>query len=202
MRSKELAERLGISPVTLRQWSGEFARHLSPGAQSAQSPTGNPVHRNYSEEDLAVLRRAKALLAAGLTFAEANRRLCEEPAADERVPTAVEPAVRPDGAAFLQAMQQTMAAAIAAKDEALRSKDETIRSKDETIASLRETLAAKDRHLADVQREHARPSEAVAGTAPAPTAGKIGDERRGREQRRAPGFFDRVAAFLRGEPGV
>lgn len=48
--SKDLVARFGITAETLRQWTHEFKRHLSPGANP-----GGGQHRRFTFEDLEVL---------------------------------------------------------------------------------------------------------------------------------------------------
>lgn len=52
----QAAAALGLSTSTLRRWSTDYARHLSPTAGSAGHK------RSYTADDLATLTRAQALL--------------------------------------------------------------------------------------------------------------------------------------------
>lgn len=72
---KETAEKLDIAPVTLRKWSTEFTSSLSSGASKALTTTGGSAQRRYSDTDIAILRRAKAMLATGLTYVQVKREL-------------------------------------------------------------------------------------------------------------------------------
>ena len=74
---REAADALGIGPSTLRKWSVEFGALLSPGAKEALSPGGGPAYRRYTESDIAILTRAKALMSRGSTYQEARRGLAE-----------------------------------------------------------------------------------------------------------------------------
>ncbi|MGQ9585889.1 MAG: MerR family transcriptional regulator [Anaerolineae bacterium] len=70
----EVAERLDVSPATLRRWSRRFAAYLSEAAQAGgEGETGS--HRRYTEGDLQVLVTIKGLLSEGYTYAQVDRRL-------------------------------------------------------------------------------------------------------------------------------
>lgn len=67
--ANEMANELGISSQTLKNWTRDFAPYLSePG------PLGENGRR-FSEDDVFVLRRIKDHLAAGLTFDETAEEL-------------------------------------------------------------------------------------------------------------------------------
>ena len=53
---------LNVSGSTIRRWSDTFSRHLSPSATAAP--------RRYTEKDVAVLSRVKALSDSGMRIAE------------------------------------------------------------------------------------------------------------------------------------
>jgi DNA-binding MurR/RpiR family transcriptional regulator len=77
-RPREAAAQLGIAPTTLRHWSTQFAALLSSSARKAGGGSVT-AHRRYTTGDVRLLARAKRLLADGLTYAEVQRRLREEP---------------------------------------------------------------------------------------------------------------------------
>lgn len=69
LKPAEVGKRLGMPPSTLRIYSTKFAEVLSEGA--ARPPVtseGKVGYRLYTERDLVVLRKAKELLAQGLTY--------------------------------------------------------------------------------------------------------------------------------------
>lgn len=74
-RAGEVATQLGIPPSTLRLYSVRFAGWLSAGAASPGAVGGRKGHRNYTEGDVVVLGRVKALLSRGRTVAEAQAAL-------------------------------------------------------------------------------------------------------------------------------
>jgi DNA-binding transcriptional MerR regulator len=76
---KEVASKLDISPSTLRAWSVKFAGILSENANPPKEASGRVGRRLYAPEDLAILARAKELLASGLTFERALTVLRTEP---------------------------------------------------------------------------------------------------------------------------
>jgi DNA-binding transcriptional MerR regulator len=65
----EIANELGISTQTLKNWTRDFAPFLSP-----PGPLGENGRR-FSEDDVFVLKRIKDHLAAGLTFEETAEEL-------------------------------------------------------------------------------------------------------------------------------
>ena len=75
MRPGPAAARLGIAANTLRLYSVRFAACLSGTASAPRSAGGGVGHRLYSAGDLAVLKRARELLASGLTYEEALARI-------------------------------------------------------------------------------------------------------------------------------
>lgn len=64
-----VAERLAISPATLRRWSRQFEEFLSPEA------AGHNGRRRYSDADLQLLSRVHELLHMGLSYEQARRQL-------------------------------------------------------------------------------------------------------------------------------
>ena len=76
LRPSEAAARLGMAANTLRVYSTRFAALLSPpAARPTAGRAGRPGHRLYSPEDVALLERARDLVAGGLTYEEALARL-------------------------------------------------------------------------------------------------------------------------------
>jgi DNA-binding transcriptional MerR regulator len=75
---QEVAERLSVSPSTLRRWSREFADHLSGSAGHPQpSPQGEPGHRRYTDRDVTTLLTVKGLLTEGLSYEQVKGRLTD-----------------------------------------------------------------------------------------------------------------------------
>lgn len=68
-RPAVVAERLAISPATLRRWSREFDAFLSPEA------AGHNGRRRYSDADLQLLSRVHELLHMGLSYEQTRRQL-------------------------------------------------------------------------------------------------------------------------------
>ena len=60
----QAADMLGVSTATLRRYSKQFKQHLSKYAQAKR--------RQYTQNDLATLTRAKATIRGGNTTARAN----------------------------------------------------------------------------------------------------------------------------------
>lgn len=75
-RPAEAAAKMGIPASTLRVYSTRFAEILAEMASSPPlSPEGRPGHRLYTLRDLALLERAKSLLAKGMTYEQALAEL-------------------------------------------------------------------------------------------------------------------------------
>jgi DNA-binding transcriptional MerR regulator len=73
---QEVAERLSVSPSTLRRWSREFADYLSVSAgQPEPSAQGEPGHRRYTDHDVTTLLMVKGLLTEGLSYEQVKDRL-------------------------------------------------------------------------------------------------------------------------------
>jgi DNA-binding transcriptional MerR regulator len=67
--SADMAAELGISAQTLKNWTRDFSEFLSP-----PGPLGENA-RQFSEDDIFVLKRIKDHLASGLTFEETAEEL-------------------------------------------------------------------------------------------------------------------------------
>lgn len=142
-RPAHVAQRLAISPATLRQWSNEFGAFLSESARQTLTEAGSHVQRRYTDADIAILQRAKSLLAGGLTYAEVRDRLAEPPAsepasADDSDPPA--PAKPPDS--------DTSSVALAIIEQARLA-----------MASMQQTIEAQAAHLDDLRAERDRANE-------------------------------------------
>ncbi len=74
----DVARELDISTSTLRRWAKEFHPYLSRAAGRPASMGAVGTHRRYTEEDVELLTRAKALLEQGLTYDQAIHRLGRE----------------------------------------------------------------------------------------------------------------------------
>jgi DNA-binding transcriptional MerR regulator len=74
----DVARELDISTSTLRRWAKEFHRYLSKTAGRTDSMAAAGAHRRYTEGDVELLSRAKALLEQGLTYDQVMRRLKSE----------------------------------------------------------------------------------------------------------------------------
>jgi DNA-binding transcriptional MerR regulator len=154
MRPKEVQTALGVSAPTLRAWSGEFAAHLSPGAQSSQTPEGTYTQRRYAASDVAVFRRIKALLDRGLTYEMINEALASDRIGDiihDEPPTA-SASIRTD-----LAIPSADTSAIVGLQEALVRADQALEARAQTIRTL-EQLVATQQSLIEELRERPVPS--------------------------------------------
>jgi DNA-binding transcriptional MerR regulator len=90
----DVSRSLGISPSTLRRWSAEFADLLSDAAGRPEpSPQGEPAHRRYTADDVAVLGQVGDLLRRGLTYRQIAAHLGDKPRSDaEGAPPTSDPA--------------------------------------------------------------------------------------------------------------
>ena len=105
---RHLVNLLNVSGTTVRRWSEVYHRHLSPFATTAP--------RRYTEQDIAVLRRVKALSDSGMREKEIDNLLDQsEPLPPTEPPT--EPQDAPTTAlttfAALVDTQQQIAATLA-----------------------------------------------------------------------------------------
>jgi DNA-binding transcriptional MerR regulator len=91
MKPAEAANRLQMPPSTLRVYSTRFSELLSPAASNPPaSPDGRAGHRLYTENDIAVLAKAKNLLNRGITYDQALNELREEFPSPDRSPFLLE----------------------------------------------------------------------------------------------------------------
>ncbi len=147
-RPLEVAQRLGISPSTLRLWSNHFAPLLSAQARKAPIGAAAPAaQRRYTDQDVDLLTRARDLLSQGLTYEETNRTLRKA----ESLPSAAacERPSKPEAGYPLPDIDLS---------QSLR---EALEAKDKTITALKESLAFMDVYLRTVlqEREDARSRE-------------------------------------------
>ncbi|RUA16268.1 MAG: hypothetical protein DSY55_04560 [Clostridia bacterium] len=75
MRPAEVIQTLGIPASTLRRWSRRFASFLSPEANGDARGHDRRGHRRYTQDDLVILTRCKALLNEGKTLNEVAQHL-------------------------------------------------------------------------------------------------------------------------------
>ena len=154
MRPKEVQSALGVSAPTLRTWSVEFAAHLSPGAQSSQTPEGTYTQRRYDESDVPVFRRIKELLDRGLTYEMINESLASDPIGEifhNEPPAATAPMLTD------LAIPSADTSAIFGLREALARADQALESRAQTIRTL-EQLVATQQSLIEELRERPVPS--------------------------------------------
>ena len=132
-RPGEVATKLGIAAPTLRRWSVQFCDFLSESAGAPASESGSNGERRYSESDIALLRRAQALLDRGLTFDETREELEQSPRdkaeTEEKLQTAMTQGTN----------SAIMSSALAAKDD--------------TIMALKETVLVQKQQIALLERE-------------------------------------------------
>jgi DNA-binding transcriptional MerR regulator len=75
-RPAEVAAELGISTATLRRWTRQFARFLSPVQADPSAPDdGQNAQRRYTSDDLETLLNIKGLLAEGFNYQQVEKRL-------------------------------------------------------------------------------------------------------------------------------
>jgi len=72
----EVARELEVSPSTLRRWAREFEPYLSETAgKPGRTGMGAAVHRRYTQADVDLLTRVRALLVRGMTYGQVIRQL-------------------------------------------------------------------------------------------------------------------------------
>ena len=149
-RPKEVAQRLGIAPSTLRLWSVQFAESLSGPARKEGLGGVGSAQRRYSDEDLSRLLEIKALLGEGLTYGEARRRLArprrESPVQPGAGGIGKPAAVDVDGE--IRSALTVLEEALAAKEKTIAALEEALRAKERAVAALTEALAAKEKTIA------------------------------------------------------
>lgn len=91
---KELSALLHQSPENIRLWSIEFARHLSESA----APKEKRKHRNYTDDDMAVMGLVADYTNRNISFAEIHKALDN----NERMMPAVAIMAQPDQSLALQ----------------------------------------------------------------------------------------------------
>ena len=137
---REIASELGIGSSTLRLWSVQFAADLSASARKASGENSTPwAQRRYTEEDLELLLRVKAMLAQGFTYEEAKHRLRHSQATGARKPGRLIPIGE------LRAVQESSGCS--------SSEQEALQTKDKTIATLKGSLGFLDAYLQAVRQE-------------------------------------------------
>jgi len=158
LRPKNITDRLGISAPTLRLWSNNFSDVLSPGAQKSTTETGAAAQRRYTDEDLALFRRAQELLNSGKTYDQTLATLKSEPVPEIKVeePAQLYSNDKP-GPSNSPVIVTDTHPIIAAFERALEAKDETIRTKDELIETLHLTIASKDKEIETLQAHAFQP---------------------------------------------
>lgn len=123
---RQLTGPLNVSSSTIRRWSDTFSRHLSATATAAP--------RRYSDADVAVLKRIKALSDSGMRIDEIDRLLDEpEPLPATEAPT--EPAAAPT----------TALATFTALTEALTAQATTQAQMASTLAGLGDLADLRER---------------------------------------------------------
>jgi DNA-binding transcriptional MerR regulator len=140
-RPGEVANKLGIKPVTLRVWSNEFADFLSESAKSTLTSGGSAAQRRYNDSDIAILQRAKGLLASGKTYDETRRALAGEEPPQSQALQAIE-----EMTGALARMQSTY-------DRLLESRDQTIATQQTAMDEQRQHIETLKEHIDRQQAE-------------------------------------------------
>ena len=139
LRPREAAARLRMAPNTLRVYSARLAPLLSPqAARPAAGRRGRPGHRLYAAQDLAILGRARDLVARGRTYDQALAELrgsASAPSAQPRIDLA---AVPPDLAGHLATLQQAVDAWRSLAEERAREVEELRRRLETALGELHE----------------------------------------------------------------
>ena len=81
MKVKEVADRLGLSAQTVRNWSNDFSDRLGPAANPEKGRT-----RQYSENDLRILAGVKHLKEDGLADEEITEALANQSLDIDQIP--------------------------------------------------------------------------------------------------------------------
>lgn len=171
----EVAKLLQTSVTTIHRWSDQFSEHLSPQARRPEPGE----RRQYTESDIAVMRRAQRMLKAGVRWDDVNSQLYvlepgeaapepDEPARDEAPDATQERAQSTAGQALLILDQQTrlidaqagqladQRAQIADQAARLREQAAQIAGQAGDIAALRERLARVEEAQKQAERRRFR----------------------------------------------
>ena len=147
-RPGTVAQRLAISPATLRQWSNEFGAFLSESARQTLTEAGTHGQRRYSDPDIAILHRAKTLLAGGLTYGQVRDALAQPP---PEAPASADASEPPAPAEPPASEVPNMALAIIEQNRL-------------AMASMQQTIEAQAAHVdtlqSQLEREQARADRA------------------------------------------
>lgn len=126
----DVAGRLGISAGTVRNYTSQFADHLSP---EATPPPGQP--RRFTDEDLRVMATAKSLLAEGLTYDQVRERLAEGVHLVEEVEVPPTPEPEPERTETALVPVATLQLYV---QPYVRERDRVIMERDEALARVAE----------------------------------------------------------------
>ncbi len=176
----EVAEKLGIKSSTLRKWSVEFAPFLSTSARHAITMGGGASARRYTDHDVTVLERARALMIEYGTYDLARRALHDEfprqvaPASQEDAPDTVGDSDEDDEDYALStprtsteemvlALKALRASLEHAYSEAIASRDAQIEALSVALDAQEQTLTVQQQQIADLQAalEQARQERAT-----------------------------------------
>jgi DNA-binding transcriptional MerR regulator len=128
---------LGVASATLRRYSVQFSDYLSPSASAAVAQGGGALERRYTENDIALLKRASGLLERGQTFDQVRAQLADSEDAAPAAPHQL--TITPDmSLAFVEAMS---------------AQRETIAAQKQTIALLQHKV---ERLEAEQERQRGR----------------------------------------------
>jgi DNA-binding transcriptional MerR regulator len=114
-RPSEVAQKLGVSTPTIRRWATAFVDFLSMGANGSLADDGGHFERRYTENDVALLQRASALLGQGYTLTQTRQVLDDEPrpiakTAAHQIPSSSDSAAAAAMAEVITAQRTTIAA--------------------------------------------------------------------------------------------
>lgn len=142
---KQAAELLDVSVPTIRRWSNHFATSLSEGATPARGR-----HRHYTEGDIAVMARAKELLASGLTYDKVAEILSVESAQGGESKSLV-PAAAPAELPFPHQVMESREA-IGRALQVISERDGQLAGALEIIADQREEMEKLRKRIDDLER--------------------------------------------------
>ncbi len=166
----EVAEKLGIKSSTLRKWSVEFAPFLSASARHAITMGGGASARRYSDHDVTVLERARALMMEYGTYDLARRALHDEfprqvaaAAHDDSAGMVDEPELedgdedyslgmpRNNTEEMVLALKALRASLEHAYSEAMAARDAQIEALSSAVDSQEQALTLQQQHIAELK---------------------------------------------------
>ena len=156
MKIGTVSKSLGVPAPTVRRWTREFQDGLHPDAYGGD---GRP--RAFTPRDLRLLRRAKELLAEGLSYDQTRRQLRTEGLLNREPAQPADAATGPESAAEREAAERYVAGLFERFIGADRAR---IAELEQSVTQLRRELASLTVELDRARLSHTPPSPGSASS--------------------------------------